>query len=382
LFFIFVAYVLSATCNIESYGAKGDGKTDNTKAIQAAINACINAGTVVIPSGNFLTYPISVTSGTGLTIQLDGNLIAGTVDNWPVSGGEYTNFFVMNGCSGCTVTGKGMINGGGTPWYIAFDNGTLKYKRPNLMVFETCTNLKVSNIQILNSPQFNIILNGVQTAEIAFVNITCEWYDGGTKEPHNTDGIDPGSNSQNIHIHDCYIYNGDDSVAIKPGTEDKGCTSNILVENCQFYRGHGASIGSVGSGCVQNIVFRGLTLSGGMSGCNIKTYNNQPGFVKNITYDNIKMDSTGVCIHINTNYKTVSTKKPEASIVVSDIHYSGITGVGCTYPAEIDCQSATPCTGITMQNVNVAQGAKHSTMECQYAHGTASNVSPPSCLST
>ena len=52
-------------------------------------------------------------------------------------------------------------------------------------------------------------------------------------------------------IHDVYVSNGDDSVAVKPSSPS--CTKNVLVENSVFKRGHGLSIGSVGSGCVENV---------------------------------------------------------------------------------------------------------------------------------
>lgn len=54
---------------------------------------------------------------------------------------------------------------------------------------------------------------------------------GKLMEPHNTDGIDPGSGSSDIWIHHVHISNGDDSVAIKPSTP---CTRNILVEDSTF----------------------------------------------------------------------------------------------------------------------------------------------------
>src|SRR5699024_300360 len=41
--------------NITDFGAKGDGETLNTKAIQKAINACTPGGTVYIPAGTFKT---------------------------------------------------------------------------------------------------------------------------------------------------------------------------------------------------------------------------------------------------------------------------------------------------------------------------------------
>ncbi len=57
--------------NVQSYGAKGDGSTDDTTAIQNALNAVPSSGaTVVLPAG---TYMISST----LTIDKDGTILTG-----------------------------------------------------------------------------------------------------------------------------------------------------------------------------------------------------------------------------------------------------------------------------------------------------------------
>lgn len=53
--------------NVRDYGAKGDGTTDDTTAVQNAINACSAAGggTVAFPTG---TYAITPTSNPALTV--------------------------------------------------------------------------------------------------------------------------------------------------------------------------------------------------------------------------------------------------------------------------------------------------------------------------
>ncbi|MEN8123091.1 MAG: glycosyl hydrolase family 28-related protein, partial [Bacteroidota bacterium] len=61
--------------NIVHFGAKGDGKTNNTKAINDAINAASKAGggTVFFPAGNYLSYTIRLKSH--ITIYLDQGAI-------------------------------------------------------------------------------------------------------------------------------------------------------------------------------------------------------------------------------------------------------------------------------------------------------------------
>ena len=213
-------------------------------------------------------------------------------------------------------------------------------------------------------------------AEFGFVNITSEWYDSGTKEPHNTDGIDPGGNSHDIWIHDTYIHNGDDSVAIKPGTAAEGCTRNILVENCHFEKGHGCSIGSVGKGCVENVIFRNVTMNDQQNGCRIKSYSDEEGYVRNITWTGIKMERTSACITVNAQYKP-TPKGATHFISVSDIHFNDITGSGCKTEAEFLCPAQSPCTGIELSNVDVSGGKA---MNCENAFGHATGTSIASCL--
>ena len=52
------------TFNVKDFGAVGDNKTDNTKAINEAIKAATNAGggKVVVPSGIYLSGPIQFTN--------------------------------------------------------------------------------------------------------------------------------------------------------------------------------------------------------------------------------------------------------------------------------------------------------------------------------
>lgn len=120
----------------------------------------------------------------------------------------------------------------------------------------------------------------------------------------NTDGFD--LIGEDINIHDCIVLNDDDSVAIKPpindrkgyvrnGTKSYKCTQNIKVEN-MVLTGFGASIGSVGPHetrpCVDNVVFKNISMPGTGKGIYIKSNKSDcngkvSSSITNILYDSI-----------------------------------------------------------------------------------------------
>ena len=80
LFYLIVASVSAQEMfyNVLDYGARGDGKTNNTKAINAAVDAAAKngGGTVYFPAGDYLSYTIHLQSK--ITLHLDqGTVLIG-----------------------------------------------------------------------------------------------------------------------------------------------------------------------------------------------------------------------------------------------------------------------------------------------------------------
>ena len=247
-------------------------------------------------------------------------------DDAPPVVGHYQDFLAFDSCDGeGTLFGKGGRPPTGFDWYYLYDQNKLRHTRPKFIRVSQCSDFIMRGVALLDAPEFNVGLNGVTRAEISYVNITSTWYvDPKTKQlkaPHNTDGIDPRGGSTDIHIHDVYIHNGDDSVAVKLSKE---CTRNILVEDSVFEKGHSCSIaGSVGSGCVANVLYRNIVrvmklvfivivthaivclqsacheylqrMVSQMFGYRVKTYSDpkgRSGHVHNISWLNIRYGST------------------------------------------------------------------------------------------
>ena len=393
--------VRDTKCLIQDHGAD-EGNDDNLKAIHAAISACAGGGTVVVAGGHYKTSPIKVHNAVNLLIevQADASLVtAPGPDEWPTDDDGMVPFILFKNTTGCSLGGDGVVWGrggrppGGSDWYYKFDQGKID-DTPHFIVITGGSNFQLYDLTILDSPSFNVVLDGVQGAEVSGVNITSTWYtdpdSGKLKEPHNTDGIDPMNGAQDIWIHDTFIHNGDDAIAVKGLDGDPStCTSNVLVENCQFELGHGASIGSVGSGCVKDVVFRNIDMYQMDNGCRVKTHtaDSGRGRIKNITWSNVKMTGdTGNCVTVTaSDDKFVKGKIVNSThfngdddgVKISDLTFEHITGDGCEKGAEFICKDSMPCTDITLNDFHVDGGD----MDCENAEGTADDTDPDSCLS-
>ncbi|KAI4387239.1 hypothetical protein MLD38_005084 [Melastoma candidum] len=110
-----------ATFNVLDFGAKGDGKTDNTKAFDAAWSAAckLTGPTMLVPSGcTFLVKPISFSGpncGLNIVFQLEGKIIAPTGSQaW---GSGILQWIEFTKLSKITIKGNGVIEGQGSVWW-------------------------------------------------------------------------------------------------------------------------------------------------------------------------------------------------------------------------------------------------------------------------
>jgi Endopolygalacturonase len=113
---------LALWCNVQEYGAKGDGLKDDTKAIQEAINYVysIGGGTVYIPDGIYLVNPdTSIHMKNGITLRLSENA---TLKAKPSANGSYAIIEIYNN-SDVSICGGSIVGERYTHLGITGDSG-------------------------------------------------------------------------------------------------------------------------------------------------------------------------------------------------------------------------------------------------------------------
>ena len=309
----------AATCNPRDHGAKADGTTKDTAAIQACIDAVAvkgnkkladkDYGQVVLSGGTFLSGPISLKRGVDLRIEKDAKLLASPdradFPHWSFAGKDTVQPFVSAvNTEYVLITGEGTIDGNGQIWWDYVrgvrDSGVLgtDHPRPMGVLFDHTNHVRMEGITVQNSGFWQIVPYYADDVVFRGLRITA---------PHspNTDAIDPFSSS-NIVIDHVFSSTGDDNVAIKSGAINSpgpdAPSRNITITDCTFENGHGLSIGSEIAGGVQNVHAERIHFKGTDQGIRIKAARDRGNEVSNISFKDITMEDVKTAILVTEYY--------------------------------------------------------------------------------
>ncbi|WP_345948833.1 glycosyl hydrolase family 28 protein [Mucilaginibacter sp. PAMB04274] len=214
----FFASVYNASAKdylITDFGAKADAKTDNTAAIQKAIDDCSakGGGKVVVPGGEFASRMISLKSNINLHLEAGAKISA------IANGFKYTSLVMGNEVQNVSVTGSGTLFGNGGNFTI----GEEAPNRPYIIFFKNCKNVLVEDVHLLQSASWTLRLFGSEHVTVRGVSIY-------SHANLNNDGID--IDGKDIIITGCHIDSGDDAICLKSEDSTKRVTENITITNC------------------------------------------------------------------------------------------------------------------------------------------------------
>jgi polygalacturonase len=357
--------------DVRDAGAKGDGKTLDTAAIQRALDDCGNAGggTVRFPAGTYLSKPIFLRSKTILELEKGATLRA--TDNEadfadPAKPGAWRAFIgFVNGrkLSDIAIMGPGTIDGSGERWWgpareakrTNTVNPGYTLPRPKMIVLKECQNVWVTHVTLINSPCFHLVPTDCENVTIDDVTITAP------ADSPNTDAIDPSA-SRHVRITHCRLDVGDDNVAIKAGPAASGhkpTCEDITVTDCTFLHGHGMSIGSETAGGVRNVTVRHCTFQDTENGLRIKSPRGKGGTVENISYEDITMQNVDPAILFTCYYPKIpksDTSQPVTATtpVFRNIRISNLTATCPRAAGVIVGLPESPVSDVVLENVQIA----------------------------
>ncbi|MDR3458672.1 MAG: glycosyl hydrolase family 28 protein [Verrucomicrobiae bacterium] len=255
------------TYNIRDFGAKGDGTTLDTAALQAAIDACNKdqGGTVLVPAGTFVIGTTELKSNVTLHIAAQGVLLGSDhgpdyfpADEIPLQGdstledGNTGLLFAVN-AENITVEGPGMIDGHGSRFHgpnrgDPSPAGISGSHRPYHLMFYRCQNLRIRDLS----------LKDCAFHSMRIVQCTYAWFSGihlRSRVISNNDGFHFIS-CEYMHVSNCDIQCQDDACALF------GSCKFVTVTDCTFstrwsvFRfGGGTAENITVSNCIMDTVF-------------------------------------------------------------------------------------------------------------------------------
>jgi polygalacturonase len=350
--------------DVREHGAKGDGKSLDTTAIQKTLDACGKAGggTVWLPAGNYLSQPLILRTKTKLLIDRGATLRAtdDPADYKHVDKTEGFNAFLLGkDLEDVTIAVRGVIDGSGARWWApaeaARQNETgYTLPRPNMIVLLRVKNLVVRDVTLRNSPKFHLVPTECDGVTVSGITILSP------EHAPNTDGIDP-SMSRRVTITGCTIDCGDDNIAIKASKKVEGrefACEDITVTDCTFKHGHGMSIGSETAGGIRNVRVKNCTFENTDNGVRIKSKRGRGGRVEDVVFEDIKMTNVRGAISISCYYpktppkdeaEPISDTTPRYSdIVIRNMNATSIEAAGM-----IAGLPESPIEDVTLENVSI-----------------------------
>jgi len=332
--------------NVREFGAKGDAVALDTPAVQSAIDACAGdgGGTVLVPSGVFRVGTLELKSNITFHIAAGGKLLGSAegkdyhaVDSIPLKGdstledGNWALLYAVN-ATNVTIEGPGTIDGQGIQFHSAVrgtspPSGLGGSKRPYHLLFYQCENLRVRDIDLLESAYHSIRVIRCKRVHMDGIYIH-------NRVNGNNDGFHFVS-CEFVTVTNCTVLSQDDACALFGSCRYVAVTNSFFSTRWSCFR--------FGSGVARDITVSNCVLFQ-VYGCPIKFQGVAGNRFENMSFSNLIFDDVTGPISVSMGPREVHgsqggprpddavpqvTKEPP---VMRNISFSNIQGTVTTTP--------------------------------------------------
>lgn len=307
--------------NISDFGARNDGITLNTVAIQRAIDAAHQAGggVVLVPRGRFLCGVIHLKSNVRLHLHEEAVLLASTDRSHYGPSMKASPWILTEDAQQVAITGGGLIDGqcdaliqdiyaklrAGilqdpewkrfNPWH---QRRPSERNRPRIIEFRRCDSVTVRDVRIQNGTSWiqdyrectRVLIEGIDVLSNTFLN---------------NDGIDL-TDCRDAVVRNCRVNAADDGICLKSSNRSLGC-ENILVENCSVRSSASAiKLGTASHGGFRNITVRDIRIHDTYRSA-VAIESVDGGNVSDVHVSNIHAVNTGNAFFIRLGHRNTDT---------------------------------------------------------------------------
>ncbi len=337
--------------DVTTFGARGNGTTLDSKAIQSAVNACSEkGGTVFFPPGKYLTGSIVLASNVDLYIPRGAVILGSTeLKDYQECVPQLKSYndaflrhslFYAEGKENISIRGEGTIDGQGSAFKVTTTKKPDRYRnRPYVIRFVQCKNVRIENVTLQNSAMW---MQQYLACEDLFIR-GIKVFNHANK---NNDMIDIDG-CKNVVMSDCIGDSDDDAITLKSTsphiTENVVITNCIVSSHCNAIKTGTESTGGFRNISISNIIVKpsaaDLVITGqrnGISGITLATVDG--GILEGITISNIRIDGPQVPIFLRLGNRArkhiESAPTPNVGVFrnvkITDVLATNVGSIGCS----------------------------------------------------